>query len=106
MTTAPSIQIVPARFPDDADAVRAILREYAAAEAIAATTPGIPRSRQAEMMFWHAVAMVNMKRPDEAVPIFKRAIEIEPGWRELTPRLVRAGLLPDDPKLIEQITKR
>jgi len=29
VTTAPSIQIVPARFPDDADAVRAILREYA-----------------------------------------------------------------------------
>jgi ribosomal protein S18 acetylase RimI-like enzyme len=31
VTTAPSTQIAPARFPEDADAVRAILREYAAA---------------------------------------------------------------------------
>jgi GNAT superfamily N-acetyltransferase len=29
VTTAPSIQIVPARFPEDADAVRSILVEYA-----------------------------------------------------------------------------
>jgi len=28
---------------------------------------------------------------------------MEAGWRELTPRLPRAGLLPDDAKLIERI---
>jgi len=28
---------------------------------------------------------------------------MEPGWRELTPRLPHAGLLPDDAKLIERI---
>jgi uncharacterized Ntn-hydrolase superfamily protein len=79
------------------------LREYAAAEKIAATTPGIPQSRYAEMIFWHAVALVNMKRVDESLPLFARAFEMEPGWRALTPRLPRSGLLPDDPGLIERI---
>jgi len=76
-----------------------------AAEKIAATTPGIPQSRHAEMIYWHAVALVNMKRVDEALPLFARAFAMEPGWRELTPRLPKSGLLPDDAKLIERITR-
>lgn len=83
----------------------AALREYSAAEAIAATTPGIPPSRHAEMIYWHAVALINMQRVDEALPLFARAFAMEPSWRELTPRLVRSGLLPDDRQLIEKITK-
>jgi uncharacterized Ntn-hydrolase superfamily protein len=79
------------------------LREYSAAETIAATTPGIPSSRYAEMIFWHAVALVNMKRLDEALPLFAKAFQMEPGWRELTPRLPRSALLPDDARLIERI---
>ena len=81
----------------------AALREYSAAEQIAATTAGIPQSRHAEMIYWHAVALVNMKRVDEALPLFARAFAMEAGWRELTPRLTAAGLLPDDKKLIERI---
>lgn len=81
------------------------LREYSAAERIAATTPGIPQSRHAEMIYWHAVALVNMKRVDEALPLFARAFKMEPAWRELTPRLPKSGLLPDDPKLLERITR-
>jgi uncharacterized Ntn-hydrolase superfamily protein len=80
------------------------LREYAAAEKIAATTPGIPRSRHAEMLYWHAVALVNMKRVEESLPLFARAFEMEPSWRELTRRLPRSGLLPDDDVLIKRIT--
>ena len=80
------------------------LREYSAAEKIAATTSGIPRSRHAEMLYWHAVALVNMKRVDESLPLFRRAFELEAGWRELTGRLSRAGLLPDDDALIKRIT--
>lgn len=79
------------------------LREYSAAEKIASNTAGIPPSRYAEMIYWHAVALVNMKRVDEALPLFARAFQLEPGWRELTPRLPRAKLLPDDAKLIERI---
>lgn len=73
----------------------AALREYSAAEEIAAKTPGIPQSRHAEMIFWHAVALANMNRLDEALPLFARAFAMEPGWRELTPRLPASGLLPE-----------
>jgi uncharacterized Ntn-hydrolase superfamily protein len=79
------------------------LREYSAAEQIAATTTGIPQSRYAEMIYWHAVALANMARIDESLPLFAKAFQLEAGWRELTPRLVRSGLLPDDAKLIERI---
>ena len=80
------------------------LREYAAAEKIAATTQGIPPSRHAEMLYWHAVALVNMKRVDESLPLFARAFVLEPSWRELTRRLPKSGLLPDDDALIKRIT--
>ncbi len=74
------------------------LREYAAAEAL------IPSS--AEMVYWHAVALVNMNRVDESLPLFRRVFAMDPNWRALTPRLPQAGLLPDDPKLIERIVKQ
>jgi uncharacterized Ntn-hydrolase superfamily protein len=77
------------------------LREYSAAEKIAATTPGIPASRHAEMIYWHAVALANMNRLDEALPLFARAFAMEPSWRTLTPRLAASGLLPQ--ALIERI---
>jgi uncharacterized Ntn-hydrolase superfamily protein len=80
------------------------LREYAAAERIAATTAGILPSRHAEMLYWHAVALVNMNRVEESLPLFARAFELQPGWRELTSRLPGSGLLPDDAGLIERIT--
>jgi uncharacterized Ntn-hydrolase superfamily protein len=82
------------------------LREYSAAERLAAETPGIPQSRYAEMLYWHAVALVNMSRTDDALPIFAHAFQLEPSWRELTPRLSQAGLLPDDAALIVRITKQ
>lgn len=80
------------------------LREYSAAENIAATTQGIPTSRHAEMIFWHAVALVNMKRVDESLPLFARAFTMQPSLRELTPRLPRSGLLPQDSAIIRRIT--
>ncbi len=82
------------------------LREYSEAEKIAASTPGVIPSRLAEMIYWHAVALVNMKRVDEALPLFKKAFAIQPSWAELTPRLPKSGLLPDDSKLIEQIVRQ
>ncbi len=81
----------------------AALREYSSAEQIAASTPGVPQSRFAEMIFWHAVALVNMNRVDESLPLFARAFQMEPGWRELTPRLPHSGLLPDNQPLIDKI---
>jgi uncharacterized Ntn-hydrolase superfamily protein len=81
----------------------AALREYSAAEEIASTTAGVPQSRYAEMIYWHAVALVNMQRVAESLPLFARVFSLEPSWRELTPRLVRSGLLPDDGALLARI---
>jgi uncharacterized Ntn-hydrolase superfamily protein len=71
------------------------LREYGAAEKL------VPDN--AEMIYWHAVALVNMGRIDESLPLFRRVFAMDPNWRTLTPRLPKSGLLPDDPKLIERI---
>ena len=84
----------------------AALREYAAAEEIASKTEGVLPSRLAEMIYWHAVALVNMQRVEEALPLFQKCFAIEKSWAELTPRLPASGLLPDDPKLIERIVQQ
>jgi len=82
------------------------LREYSAAEKLVDGIEGVPASRFAEMMYWHAVALVNMGRVDESLPLFKKTFVLEPNWRLLTPRLPKSGLLPDDPKLISRITSQ
>jgi uncharacterized Ntn-hydrolase superfamily protein len=71
------------------------LREYGAAENL------VPDN--AEMIYWHAVALVNMGRVEESLPLFKRVFAMDRNWLELTPRLPKSGLLPNDPKLIERI---
>jgi len=79
------------------------LREYSAGEKLVENVPGIEPSRRAEMLFWHAVALVNMNRVDDALPLFHQAFQIHPQWAELVPRLPKSDVLPDDPKLIERI---
>jgi uncharacterized Ntn-hydrolase superfamily protein len=71
------------------------LREYSAAEKL------VPDN--AEMIYWHAVALVNMGRTDESLPLFRRVFAMDKNWATLTPRLPKSGLLPDDAKLIERI---
>ncbi len=73
----------------------AALREYSAAGRL------VPDNT--EMTYWHAVALVNMNRVEAALPLFRRVFAADPNWRTLTPRLVKSGLLPADPKLIERI---
>ena len=73
------------------------LREYSAAEKL------VPNN--AEMIYWHAVALVNMGRVGESLPLFRRVFAMDSNWRTLTPRLPKSGLLPDDPKIITQITR-
>jgi len=71
------------------------LREYGAAEKL------VPNN--AEMIYWHAVALVNMGRVEESLPLFRKVFAMDRNWITLTPRLPKSGLLPDDPKLIERI---
>ena len=73
------------------------LREYSAAAALA---PG-----NVEMVYWHAVALVNMGRVDESLPLFRQVFKADKNWLTLTPRLATAGLLPKDQKVIDRIVK-
>jgi uncharacterized Ntn-hydrolase superfamily protein len=82
----------------------AALKHYSTAEQMMESAPNTDKSRLAEAIYWHAVALVTMKRVDESLPLFKRAFSLQPTWRELTPRLPKSGLLPDDPALIKRIT--
>ncbi len=68
---------------------------YSGAEAL------VPDSH--EMVFWHAATLAADGRVDESLPLFKRAFDMWPLWRELVQRLPASGLLPDDPELMEKI---
>jgi uncharacterized Ntn-hydrolase superfamily protein len=71
------------------------LREYSKASELAPAN--------IEMLYWHAVALVNMGRVDESLPLFQRIFKAEPNWLTLTPRLSATGLLPNDQKVIDRI---
>jgi tetratricopeptide (TPR) repeat protein len=73
------------------------LKEYRAAAEL------IPDN--AEMLYWHAIALVNMDRLDDALPLFRRVLSMDPNWATLTPRLPKAGLLPNDPNVIRRIVE-
>jgi len=71
------------------------LAEYRAANRL------VPDS--AEMAYWHAVALVNLGRVDESLPLFRQVFAMDRNWITLTPRLAKAGVIPDDPRLIKRI---
>ncbi len=71
------------------------VREYGAAEAI------VPDN--VEMVFWHAVTLVNAKKIDEALPLFRRVFAADRNWATLIPRLPKSNMLPDDKLLIDRI---
>ncbi len=79
------------------DTARA-LAEYSAASALAPSN--------VEMVYWHAVALVNMGRVAESLPLFRRVFAAEPNWLAVTPRMAAAGLLPGDPKVIDAILQQ
>jgi len=56
-----------------------------------------------ELPFWHALTLADLGRMDEAAPIFRRVFRANPNWAELVKRLPEAGLLKDDPDLMQQI---
>ena len=71
------------------------LREYGAARRL------VPDNL--EMSYWHAVALVNMGRVEESLPLFRRVFAADANWRTLTPRLVKPGLINADAKVLARI---
>ncbi len=72
-----------------------------ASNAYSAAAALLPGSH--ETVFWHAVALASAGRDAEALPLFARAFEMWPLWRELVQRLPAAGLLPKDDELMKRI---
>jgi len=70
-------------------------REYGAAEGM--------QPANAEMAFWHGVALASNGKMDEARPLFQRAFAADARWRELVKRLPSVEQLPKDPRLMEAI---
>ena len=89
------------RFMNEGDELIADGDVDGASEAYGRATALLPESH--ETVFWHAVALASAERLSEALPLFARAYERWPRWRETVPRLPAAGLLPDDPALIDRI---
>ena len=71
------------------------LQEYGAAEEM------FPNN--AEMKYWHAVALANNGKVDESLPIFRAVFNMDENWRDLTPRLIGPGLLTVDEKDLKRI---
>lgn len=59
-----------------------------------------------EMVYWHAVTLVSVGQIEESLPLFKKVFTTLPIWKETTKRLVKAGLLPDDEKILGRILKQ
>jgi uncharacterized Ntn-hydrolase superfamily protein len=70
-------------------------REYGAAQ--------VMQPANAEMAFWHAVALASNGRLEPARPLFARAFQADPRWRELVRRLPAVEQLPRDEKLMQEI---
>jgi uncharacterized Ntn-hydrolase superfamily protein len=77
-------------------------KDWACAEREYGTAEGM-QPANAEMAFWHAVALASNGRVDEARPLFRRAFGDDPRWRELVRRLPAVDQLPKDPALMETI---
>lgn len=71
------------------------LKEYAAARQF--------DPENLEIIYWQAVTMVGAGKVDDALPLFKEVFAKDLHWLDLTPRLPRSGLLPDNPDLLKKI---
>jgi uncharacterized Ntn-hydrolase superfamily protein len=73
------------------------LKAYAAAEKLA---PEV-----VEMSYWHAVSLVGIGKVDEALALFKKTFAKEKRWKEMTPAVAEAGLLPQG-EVLQRILKQ
>ena len=56
----------------------------------------------AELPYWSAITLVNANRLDDALPIFKSVFQRNPNLKEMTPRLIKSGLLKDDKEILRK----
>jgi uncharacterized Ntn-hydrolase superfamily protein len=56
-----------------------------------------------EIAFWLGLSLAGAGRVDEGRALVRRAAEVHDGWDELLRRLPQAGLLPEDPQLMQAL---
>jgi uncharacterized Ntn-hydrolase superfamily protein len=78
----------------------------AAAASYGAATSILPdEATNGEAVFWTGISFAAAGRVDEAVPYLRRAHAVHAPWAELVRRLPAAGLLPNDPALVERLVR-
>ena len=78
-----------------------------AMEAYLEATSIVPDSAtNGEAVFWVGTTLANSGRTEDAIPYLARAYAQDHRWAELVRRLPRAGLLPDDEKLITNLVQK
>lgn len=58
-----------------------------------------------EAAFWTGIGLAGGGRVEQALPYLRRAQAAHPRWADLVPRLPAAGVLPDDPALVERLVR-
>ena len=61
-----------------------------------------------EMLYWQAVALAAHGEVERSIPLFRRVFAADPRWIELTRRLHKPGIIPDNATghaLVEQILR-
>jgi len=58
-----------------------------------------------ELRFWRAIALASVGQRAEARQILLALLRASPGWRSMLSRLPAAGLLPDDPGLLDGLLR-
>jgi uncharacterized Ntn-hydrolase superfamily protein len=86
---------------DEGDRQMALNNVSGALEAYGAAAAQMPDNP--EVKYWAAVTLITSGREREALDYFREVFEHEPKWVEVTRRLPAAGLLPDDPALVDRI---
>lgn len=56
-----------------------------------------------ELPFWQAVTLADTGKLEQALPLFQKIFSRNPDWAELVMRLPAAGLMKDDPDVLEKI---
>ena len=58
-----------------------------------------------ELQFWAALTMYTTGQTKEGLDLFRKVFSREPRWVDLSPRLAKVGLFPDDPKKIDEVQR-
>jgi uncharacterized Ntn-hydrolase superfamily protein len=77
------------------DRIEEALQEYRTAAEMAPQIPELP--------FWQAVTLADLKRMDEALPLFRDVFARDPNLATLVQRLPASGLLRDDAQMMARI---